>query len=111
MGTGEISEENFFYTEFFKLDERSKMKLFYLDFTAQRLYRFSLQHVGDKVQRGNKKTSPKFLLAQLETAKFKIAATAEGQSRVARQVMRVSLKIPMNASNKGGKIWLQRKHG
>lgn len=84
------------------------MKLFYLDFTAQRLYRFSL-HVGDKVQRGNKKTSPKFLLAQLETAKFKIAATAEGQSRVARQVMRVSLKIPMNASNKGGKIWLQKK--
>lgn len=86
------------------------MKLFYLDFTAQRLYRFSLQHVGDKVQRGNKKTSPKFLLAQLETAKFKIAAAAEGQSRVARQVMRVSLKIPMNASHKGGKIWLQRKN-
>lgn len=85
------------------------MKLFYLDFTAQRLYRFSLQHVGDKVQRGNKKTSPKFLLAQLETAKFKTAATAEGQSRVARQVMRVSLKIPINASKKGGKIWLQKK--
>lgn len=87
------------------------MKLFYLDFTAQRLYRFSLQRVGDKVQTGNKKTSPKFLLAQLETEKFKIAATVEGQSRVARQVMRVSLKIPMNTSNKGGKIWLQRKHG
>lgn len=87
------------------------MKLFYLDFTAQRLYRFSLQHVGDEIQTGNKKTSPKFLLAQLETDKFKTAATAEGQSRVARQVMRVSLKIPMNTSNKGGKIWLQRKHG
>lgn len=64
-----------------------KMKLFYLDFTAQRLHRFSLQHVGDKVQTGNKKTSPKFLLAQLETDKFKIAATVEGH--VARQVMRV----------------------
>lgn len=65
------------------------MKLFYLDFTAQRLSRFSLQRVGDKT--GNEKTSPKFLLAQLETEKFKIAATVEGH--VARQVMRVSLKI------------------
>ncbi|KAI1229768.1 hypothetical protein IHE44_0010769 [Lamprotornis superbus] len=80
------------------IEELKTLKDLYCHKT-QRLYRFSLQHVGDKVQTGNKKTSPKFLLAQLETDKFKIAATVEGH--MARQVMRVSLKIPMNTSAKG----------